>query len=259
MDLGLDGRVVLVTGGSDGLGRATAERLASEGARVAICGRDEGRLEAAAERIGARGGEVLALRADVSSPDDLARLFGAVDERWGRLDGLVNNAGAAAGAAFEDISDPDWTADLEVKLMGAVRTCRLALPLLRAAGGGAILNVLSVAAKAAGASSMPSSVSRGGGLTLTKVLSRELGPEVIRVNAVLVGYIESGQWERTAQRTGRTVAEEHAEAVSALGIPLGRVGRAEEFADVAAFLVSPRSSYVTGTAVNVDGGLSPVV
>lgn len=260
MDLGLDGRAVVVTGGSDGLGLATAERLAREGAAVAICGRDPKRLAAASDRLEAHGGDVIAVAADVSRAADVERLFAVVADRWGRLDGLVNNAGAAAARPFAAIDDAAWAADVELKVMAAVRTCRLALPLLRAADDdGSIVNVLSIAAKAPGAGSLPSALSRGGGLVLTKALSRELGSDAIRVNALLVGYVESGQWARSAARSGRTVAAEHAATVAALDIPLGRIGRAEEFADVAAFLLSPRAAYVTGSAVNVDGGLSPVL
>jgi NAD(P)-dependent dehydrogenase (short-subunit alcohol dehydrogenase family) len=145
-----------------------------------------------------------------------------------------------------------------LKLMGAVRLTRLALPALRESQG-AVVNTLATSGKAPDAFTTPTSVSRAAGLALTKALSRELAPEGIRVNAVLIGVIESGQLERRASAAAITPHAYYERMVADCRIPLGRVGRAEEFADLASFLLSPRASYVTGTAVNLDGGLCPVV
>jgi NAD(P)-dependent dehydrogenase (short-subunit alcohol dehydrogenase family) len=257
MDLGLADRVVLVTGGSDGLGRALAARLVAEGARVALCGRDEDRLAAVAAELTGAGGEVLATRADVTVPDDLVRLVEATVERYGRLDGLVNNAGRRSARPLAESTDAEWQEDIDLKLMAAVRLTRLCLPHLRARGG-AVLNVLAMAARAPGAGSTPTSVTRAAGLALTKALSKELGPDQIRVNAILIGLVASGQWTRQAAAAGLAEDELYEKMAADAGIPLGRVGRSEEFADLAAYLLSDRSSYVTGTAVNLDGGLSPV-
>jgi NAD(P)-dependent dehydrogenase (short-subunit alcohol dehydrogenase family) len=259
MDLELGGKVVLVTGGSDGLGAALALRLVREGARVALCARGAERLESTASALREAGGDVLAQVADVSRADEVDRFVEAAVARWGRVDALVNNAGTAAARPFAEVDDAAWEADLQLKLFAAVRTSRRVLPLLRAAGGGSIVNVLAIGAKAPGANSMPSSVSRAAGMALTKALSKELGPAGIRVNAVLVGLIESGQWERKAAASGQPVESLYTKLTKDSGIPLGRVGRAEEFADVVAFLLSPRAGYVSGTALNVDGGLSPAV
>ncbi|HZH76373.1 MAG TPA: SDR family oxidoreductase [Archangium sp.] len=259
MDLELGGKVVLVTGGSDGLGATVARRLVREGARVALCARGAERLESTAAALREAGGEVLARVADVSRPEEVDRFVEAVVARWGRVDALVNNAGTAAARPFAEVDDAAWEADLQLKLFAAVRTSRRVLPLLREAGGGSIVNVLAVGAKAPGANSMPSSVSRAAGMALTKALSKELGPAGIRVNAVLVGLIESGQWERQAAAAGQPVEALYTKLAKNAAIPLGRVGKAEEFADVVAFLLSPRAGYVSGTALNVDGGLSPAV
>lgn len=256
MDLQLAGRVVLVTGGSEGLGAAVCERLVQEGARVALCARNPQRLEATAATLRGLGGEVLAVPADVSRAQDVERFVAAAHERWGRVDALVNNAGSASAKAFLSVTDAEWEEDLQLKLFAAMRTVRLTVPHLRAAGGGAIVNVLSIKAKEPGKNTTPSSVSRAAGMALTKVLSKELGPDNIRVNAVLVGMIESGQWARRAEATGKPPEELYAERSREAGVPLGRIGRASEFADVVAFLVSARASYVSGTAINVDGGLS---
>jgi len=258
MDLHLRESVFLITGGTDGLGAALAERLIEEGARVAVCGRDPERLEAARARLSDLSDEVLALRADVTQPEQLEAFVQAAGERWQRIDGLVNNAGRHAGGGIDQLTDEALTADLELKLISATRATRLVLPHLRKNQAGSILNVLAISGKAPGATSMPSSVSRAAGLAMTKALSKELGPEQIRVNAILIGLIESGQWVRRAEDAGTTVEQTYADLVAGSDIPLGRVGRSGEFADLAAFLLSPRASYLTGAAINLDGGSSPV-
>jgi NAD(P)-dependent dehydrogenase (short-subunit alcohol dehydrogenase family) len=259
VDLELEGKVVLVTGGSDGLGAALCRRLGTEGARVAFCARDPERLEAAAGRLRDAGAEVLAVRADVSQAAEVEEFVDAAHSRWGRVDALVNNAGTSHAEPFESITDEDLERDLQLKLFAAVRACRLVMPHLRAAGGGAIVNVLNVGAKAPRPASIPTVLSRGAGLSLTKVLSKEFGGEGVRVNAVMVGLIESGQWVRQAAARQVPVTDLYDQMGRESGIPLGRVGKAEEFADLVAFLVSPRASYVSGTAVNIDGGLCATV
>jgi NAD(P)-dependent dehydrogenase (short-subunit alcohol dehydrogenase family) len=259
MDLHLDGKVVLVTGGTDGLGAALADRLVEEGARVAVCGRDSGRLAATEQRLRDAGGDALAVQADVTRPADLERFVDAAVTRWGRLDGLVNNAGKSAAGRVDQVSDEDWIADFDLKVLAAVRCTRLAVPHLIAAGGGAIVNVLNLGAKVAGAGSLPTAASRAAGLAITQAASKDLGEHGIRVNAVLIGLVASGQWRRRAVAAGQSEEELYRQMATTRDIPLGRVGRAEEFADLAAYLLSDRSSYVTGSAVNLDGGSSPVL
>jgi NAD(P)-dependent dehydrogenase (short-subunit alcohol dehydrogenase family) len=259
MDLHLNGKVVLVTGGTDGLGAALADRLVEEGARVAVCGRDSGRLAATEQRLRAAGGDALAVQADVTRLADLERFVGAAVAQWGRLDGLVNNAGKSSAAPIDQTSDDDWTADLDLKVLAAVRGTRLAVPHLIAAGGGAIVNVLNVSAKAPGAGSLPTAASRAAGLAITKAASKDLGQHGIRVNAVLIGLVASGQWRRRADAAGQSEEEFYRQMAQNTAIPLGRVGRPEEFADLASYLLSDRSSYVTGSAINLDGGTSPVL
>ncbi len=259
MDLELGGKVVLVTGGSDGLGAALARRLVREGAKVALCARGVERLEATAASLRAEGGDVLTIQADVSKAWQVEHFVDAAHARFGRVDALVNNAGTAAARPFASVSDAEWEEDLQLKLFAAIRAGRQALPFLKDAGGGSIVNVLAIGAKTPGANSTPSSVSRAAGLALTKALSKELGPHGVRVNAVLVGIIESGQWVRRAHEVGKPVESFQQEMARHAGIPLGRVGRAEEFADLVAFLLSPRGGYITGTAINLDGGLSAAV
>jgi NAD(P)-dependent dehydrogenase (short-subunit alcohol dehydrogenase family) len=259
MDLGLRGSAFIVTGGTDGLGAALAERLVLEGAKVAVCGRDEARgraVEARLSEAARDGGEVVAVAADVTQPADLERLVTTAVERFGRLDGIVNNAGRSSAGRLEAVSDEEWAYDLELKVMAAVRLTRLALPHLRSAGKGAILNVLNTGARAPGAGSLPTTASRAAGLAITKSLSKELGPDNIRVNAIMIGLIDSGQWRRRSEATGRSLDDLYTEM--AKGIPLGRVGRSEESGDLAAYLLSDRASYVTGCAINLDGGTSPV-
>jgi NAD(P)-dependent dehydrogenase (short-subunit alcohol dehydrogenase family) len=255
MDLELAGTVVAITGGTDGLGLALADRLLAEGAGVAVCGRNEERLAAAEQRW--RGGDALVVRADVTSPSDIDAFVAAISSRWGRLDGVVNNAGKASTGTLESVSDDDWRGDLDLKVLGAVRLTRVALPLLRAAESAAVVNVLSAAAKSPGARSLPTTASRAAGMAITKAWAQELGPDGIRVNSIMIGLIESGQWRRRAESSGQPVEDLY--RTLGASIPLGRVGRADEFADLAAFLLSPRASFLSGANIPLDGGANPAL
>ena len=261
MDLGLQGKVAIVTGGSDGLGLATARRLAAEGSAVTICGRDRARLKDAAEKLRTDGATVLEVPADVTRPGDLEELVSSTLERFGRLDILVNNAGTSDARGFETVDDAAWQADLELKLFAAIRCARLSVPHMRRAGGGRIVNILNTGAKAPAPRSLPTSVSRAAGLALTKALSKELAPDGILVNAVLIGLVKSGQWERRWAGQGRpgTLEAFYERLARERGVPLGRVAEAEELGALVAFLVSRQAQYITGVAINFDGGLSPVV
>jgi len=258
MDLELKGKVILITGGTDGLGLALASQLAAEGASVAVCGRDPERLQLAGAALHDRGGDALAQKVDVTVPEQLAAFVDAAVARWGRIDGVVHNAGRASAGAIESVDDANWESDFQLKLMAAVRLTRLALPQLRLRRG-ALLFTLALAAKTPGGGSEPSSVTRAAGMALMKALSKELAIDGVRVNAVLVGLIESGQWVRAAKAAELELDEFYERFARDSGIPLGRFGRGREFADLGCFLLSPRASYLTGTAINLDGGLSPAV
>lgn len=261
MDLGLQGKVALVTGGSDGIGRAVVERLAAEGAMVSLCARRSEPLQAVVAGITAAGGQALGLPANVTDPGAIDRVVAATVERFGRLDILVNNAGRSAAGPFDSVDDAGWQADLDLKFHAAVRATRAVLPHLRAQGGGRIVQVLAIAGKTPGAGSMPTSVSRAAGMALTKALSKDLAAENITVNAVLIGMIKSGQWVRRWQEQEQpgSLDDFYATMAQRSAIPLGRVGETAEAADLIAFLVSDRAAYITGTAINVDGGLAAVV
>lgn len=256
LDLGIEGKVAVITGGSEGLGRAAAERLALEGAKVAICARRRRPLEEAAREIEARsGGEVLAHAADVTRPADIDAFFDAVVARFGGVDILLNNAGTSAAVPFEGVDDDLWQADIDLKLMAAVRMCRRVIPLMRERGGGRIVNVTTVGGKAPEPRRLPTSVTRAAGINLTKSLAGEFARDNILVNTICLGKVKSAQWER------RAVDGDVETVYAKMGgdVPLGRLGEAEEYADLVAFLVSARAAYITGTAINFDGGQSAVV
>jgi 3-oxoacyl-[acyl-carrier protein] reductase len=259
MDIRLNGRAAVITGGSRGLGLAMATRFAASGADVAILARRPDALEAARQAIaaGARG-RVVAVACDVSRAEDIARAHDAVMAQLGRIDIVVNNAGGAQTGSFESISDEMWQEDLDLKLFAAIRLTRLVWPQMRARVWGRVINVLAIGAKAPRAGSCPSTVSRAAGLALSKALAGEGAPHGILVNALLVGLIVSDQVARQHRQRGGDVSLEEFIAKSGAAVPLGRMGTAEEFANVATFLASDQAGYVTGTGINVDGGASPV-
>ena len=261
MDLGLQGKVAIITGGSDGLGLAAARTLAAEGAAVAICGRDAARLKEAAGRLRSAGATFLDVRADVTHHADLERLVTGTVDRFGRVDILVNNAGTSSARGFDTVDDAAWEADLDLKLFAAIRCVRLSVPHMRRAGGGRIVNILNTGAKTPGARSLPTSVSRAAGLALTKALSKELAPDGILVNAVCIGTVKSAQWERRWIAEGRpgTLDAYYERMAREREVPVGRVGESEEFGALVAFLVSVPAAFITGVAVNFDGGHSAVV
>ncbi|MBM3140594.1 MAG: SDR family oxidoreductase [Chloroflexi bacterium] len=263
MDLGLAGRVAIVTGGSDGIGKAAALSLSREGARVAICARRREVLEAAAAEIrAATGGEVLAIPCDVTDEARVQAMVARVVEEWGGVDILVNNAGTSAAAKFEDVADETWAGDIGLKVYGAIYCTRAVLPHMKAAGGGRVVNITTPGGKAAGGNSLPTSLSRAAGIALTKAMSRDYAADNILVNTVCIGLIKAGQHERRYERAqernpSMTLDEFYAQIGER--VPLGRVGEAHEAGDVICFLASARASYVTGASINIDGGSSPVV
>jgi NAD(P)-dependent dehydrogenase (short-subunit alcohol dehydrogenase family) len=257
MDLELKDKVVIVTGGTQGIGRAAAMRLAKEGARVVIAARGRERLDAVAAEIRSAGGTVAAVQADIGRLADCERLVAETLKAFGRIDILVNNAGTSSTGEFESVTDELWQADLDLKLFAAIRLSRLAIPYMKKQGGGRIVNITTIGAKQPRARSMPTTVTRAAGLALTKALSKEYAPFNILVNTVSLGLVRAGQHERKAEKSGVPVEELYANM--AKDIPLGRVGRPEEAAAVIAFLASGAASYVTGASINLDGGTSGVL
>lgn len=265
MDLGLTNKVAIITGGSEGIGKAAAQRMAAEGARVAIVARRGDVLEAAAQDIRAKAtGEVLSIQADVTQGDALQRIVQTTLGAFGRIDILVNNAGTSMAKAFESVSDEDWEADFNLKVWSAVRLIRSVIPEMRKVGGGRIINVTNLGGRTPGPSSMPTSISRAAGMAITKGLSKDLAKDNILVNTVCIGLIKSGQHERRFTRMKEanpniTMDEFYGQVMKNRGVPLGRIGEAEEAGDVIAFLASERASYLTGVAINIDGGTSAVL
>jgi NAD(P)-dependent dehydrogenase (short-subunit alcohol dehydrogenase family) len=257
MDLGLKGKVAVVTGGTQGIGRATALRLAQEGANVAICSRTQAAVEETAAQIQKFGVQALGVAADMSKAADVERFMKAVVDRFGRIDILVNNAGTSKRGAFLELTDAEWSADIELKVFGAIRCTRLAVPQMKKQGGGRIINITITSAKQPGAQSYPTSVSRAAGLAITKALSKEFAADNILVNTVCIGKIKSGQHERRYKKDGQSPEQYYAAA--AKDIPMKRVGEAEEVANVITFLASDAASYVTGSSINLDGGISGVL
>ena len=265
MDLGLTSKVAIITGGSEGIGKAAALRMAAEGAGVVLVARRPDVLMAAAQDIQKEAtGKVLPVQGDVTEPGTIARVVKTTLDNFGRIDILVNNAGTSMAKSFEDVSDTDWEADFDLKVWSAIRLIKAVIPEMRKVGGGRIINVTNLGGRTPGPSSMPTSISRAAGIAITKGLSKDLAKDNILVNTVCIGLIKSGQHERRyARQQGAnpqvSMEEFYGQSAKARGVPLGRVGEAHEAGDVIAFLASERASYLTGVAINIDGGTSAVV
>jgi 3-oxoacyl-[acyl-carrier protein] reductase/bacilysin biosynthesis oxidoreductase BacG len=257
MELGIAGRVAIVTGGSRGIGRAVAERLCREGASVALCARTPESLAEAGRALEVLGGPVLALEADLTEPAAAARVVEATAAAWGRIDILVNNAGAARGIPFDELTQELWLENLQLKLFGYLRMARLVLPHLRRNGWGRIVNVAGLAGLQPSPLAMPVGLNNAGILNVMKALADAEAAHNILVTTVCPGPILTERQtlllRDAARAKGTTVEAAEREATGA--IPLKRMGRPEEVADVVAFLASERASYITGSLVLVDGGL----
>ena len=260
MDVRLDGRSAIVTGGSKGLGLAIAQEYARSGADVAILARDAAALADARTLIQREAnGKVAAISCDVSKMAPIQAAYDQVMREFGKVDIFVNNAGQSTRGPSEQLTDEQWQADLDLKLFAQIRFARLVFPQMKQRKWGRIISVLNIGAKAPGADSAPTSVSRAAQMAFTKVLSQEGAPHNVLVNSLHVGVIVSDQIVRRHKREGANISLEDMIAQAGRGVPMGRMGRAEEFANVATFLASDAASYVTGCAINVDGGRSPVV
>jgi len=260
MEVNLEGRAAVITGGSKGLGLAMAKRFAASGADVAILARTQSVIDEAVEEIRATAkGQVMGTACDVAKAAETQAAYDKVMSAFGRVDILVNNAGESRLGRFEDITDAMWEDDIEQKLMGAIRMTRLVWPQMKERRWGRVINVLSINAKHSRPGGAPTTISRAAGLALTKVLAGEGAPFNVLVNALMVGHIVSDQIVRRHQKRADGATLEEMIAEVGKDIPLGRMGQAEEFANVACFLASDQASYVTGAAIPVDGGKAPFI
>ncbi|HEX2915636.1 MAG TPA: SDR family oxidoreductase [Chloroflexia bacterium] len=261
MDLGLKDKVAIVTGGSSGIGLATARLLLQEGVKTAICGRDEVRLQAAVKTLeeSAPGGELLAQTCNVLREKEVQAFVGAVAERWGGVDILVNNAGQGRVSTFKDTPDEAWREEFEIKFFSIIYPVRAVYPYMKQRGGGRIVNMNAVLSRQPEAHMVATSAARSGVLNLSKSLSTEFAPDNILVNTITLGTIYSGQWTRryaAYQQQGGELSQADwiKKEADRRGIPLGRFGQPEEVAHAVLFLVSAGASYITGATLDVAGG-----
>ncbi|MBR8410473.1 SDR family oxidoreductase [Burkholderia cenocepacia] len=261
IQIDLTGQVAVVTGGSSGIGLAMAERFLQAGASVAICGRDDERLARAEATLRDKyaGAQLLAARCDVLDEADVTAFAQAVSDRFGRADMLVNNAGQGRVSTFADTTDDAWREELELKYFSIIRPTRAFLPLLRDAAAPTITCVNSLLALQPEPHMVATSSARAGVLSLVKSLATELAPQRIRVNSILIGIVESGQWRRrydTQAQPGESWEDWTGALARKKHIPLNRFGKPDEAAWALFYLATHLSSYTTGSHIDVSGGFA---
>jgi 3-oxoacyl-[acyl-carrier protein] reductase len=257
MELGLQNKVAVVTGGSKGIGRAVALGLAAEGARVAVVAREAGALDKTAAECRDRSRrDAVAVSADLSRLEEVERVVREVKDRFGRIDVLINNAGAIRGGNFLDIPDAQWGHDWNLKLHGYIRMARAVFPIMQAQGGGRICNIVGAAGRNPSPNYLTGGAANAALINFTKGLADLGAPSQILVTAVSPAATATERWDsmiaQQAASTGRSVEELRAEAASSY--KLGRIATSEDIADIVCFLVSARASFITGICVTVDGG-----
>ncbi len=257
MDLGLQGKVIMVAAASKGLGYGIAQAVAQEGALVSIGSRSQTAIQQAAHQLQAESGsQVLGFVMDATDPSSIAAWAQATQIHLGGIDGLVVNAGGPPAGGFDNFTDDDWQAAFELTLLSSVRMIRAVLPSMRQHGGGSILTITSSSVKEPIDILLLSNVMRSGVVSLVKSLSRQLAPEKIRVNNLVPGRIDTDRVKTldglTAERLGQSAAAQKAYQESL--VPWGRYGTIQEFGQAGAFLLSDAASYITGETLIVDGG-----
>lgn len=257
MDLGLKGKAALVTGGSKGIGKAVARGLAQEGARVAICARTRSELDAtAAELARATGSEVVPVAGDLTREADVQTIVDTVVSRLGRIDVLVNNAGAAPGGLLLDLSEEDWQKALQLKFMGYVRCMKAVIPHMLKQGGGRIVNIVgNDGVKPIGIELTPSAANAAD-LAVTLALAEQYGRHNICINAINPGPVATERWDTLIGGIARVrnISADEAQKRAERSIPLGRICTPDEVANVAVFVASDRASFMNGALITLDGG-----
>jgi 3-oxoacyl-[acyl-carrier protein] reductase len=256
MDLGLAGKVALVTGASSGIGRGIADELAREGAAVAICARGGAALDTAVAGLRAHGVDALGVQADVATSPGVERVVAATLERFGRIDCLVNNAGNAWFGRALETTDDQWQSCLDINLHSAVRFTRAVVPHMRGQGGGRIVHVSAVGAHSPIPGLVDYEAAKAAMLCFSKSMANELARDNILVNAVCPALIRTPLWDRLADSRIPEAGETREEVFATFArlLPVGRFGTVEDVAGLVVFLASERAGFITGVAYNVDGG-----
>ncbi|MBI4573758.1 MAG: SDR family oxidoreductase [candidate division NC10 bacterium] len=258
MELGLKGKVVLVTGASRGIGRAIALVFAAEGCRLALASRTPSALAAVAEEVEALGSEARHWATDVTDPTQVETLVRNVCRAWGGIDVLVNNAGGGYAKAFEAVGDEEWERIVNLNLFSAIRLSRAVLPSMKERGDGQIINIAALSGRVPRLGQIASNAAKAALINFTESLAAEVASHGIRVNAVCPAAILTERWQQRVAHYGKEHGLSIEQAMTALagkGIPLGRFGLPEEVASAVVFLASERAGFITGVSIFVDGGM----